>query len=86
MSSQHGSCDCTPKPDESAHALFAVTKIDERGQIVIPKEIRDSLGWNKNEKIAIITRKNADGKACCVMLVHVDSFADSIKGFVNTLT
>jgi antitoxin PrlF len=85
MSSKPGSCDCPTKPDPTKNTLFAVTKIDDRGQIVIPKEIRDSLGWNKSEKIAILTRMNAEGKACCVMLVHVDSLADSIKGFVNTL-
>ena len=85
MSSQPGSCGCTTKPEENAHTLFAVTKIDDRGQVVIPKDIRDSLGWSKNEKIAIITRKNPEGKSCCVMLVHVDSLADYIKGFVNTL-
>ncbi len=85
MSSQPGSCGCPTKPDESAQTLFAVTKIDDRGQVVIPKDIRDSLGWIKNEKIAIITRKNPEGKSCCVMLVHVDSLAEYIKGFVNTL-
>ncbi|NMC07937.1 MAG: AbrB/MazE/SpoVT family DNA-binding domain-containing protein [Candidatus Lokiarchaeota archaeon] len=85
MSSKPGSCGCTTAPNEGKNSLFAVTKIDDRGQIVIPKEIRDSLGWNKNERIAMLTRKNAEGKACCVMLVHVDSFEDSIKEFVGKL-
>ncbi|MBN2152563.1 MAG: AbrB/MazE/SpoVT family DNA-binding domain-containing protein [Candidatus Lokiarchaeota archaeon] len=85
MSSQPGSCGCSTNPDDSALTLFSITKIDERGQIVIPKDVRDGLGWNKGEKIAIITRKNTEGKLCCVMLVHVDSLADYIKGFVSTL-
>jgi antitoxin PrlF len=85
MSSQTDSCGCSPKPDSNTANLFAVTKIDERGQVVIPKEIRDGMGWNKSEKIAIITRTNAEGKPCCLMLVHVDSLSSSIKGFINTL-
>ncbi len=85
MSNQTDPCGCAPDVLGGKSTLFAVTKIDERGQIVVPKDIRESMGWGKGEKIAMITRSNTEGKPCCVMLVHVDSLSDYIKGFVDTL-
>nr|MDO8109282.1 HgcAB-associated protein [Candidatus Sigynarchaeota archaeon] len=77
-------CGCQQKGTRSACCIEHVTTMDERGQVVIPKEVRNALGWKGGEKIAIITR-TSNNKPCCVMLVNVGSLSTQIKGFIDNL-
>ena len=45
----------------------AVTSIDERGQMVLPKEIRDKAGIRAGDKLAVITWRK-EGQVCCISL------------------
>jgi AbrB family looped-hinge helix DNA binding protein len=70
MSGCDGSDECTP--------LESVVNVDERGQLVLPKEIREKWGLKGGDKLAILTSVK-DGEICCVALVKADLLTRNFK-------
>ena len=64
--------------------LEALVPIDERGQIVLPKEIREKAGIKPGDKLAAVTCEK-DGRICCITLVKADEFKDTIKKTVGPM-
>jgi AbrB family looped-hinge helix DNA binding protein len=66
----------------------AVVSVDERGQMVLPKEMREKVGVKAGDKLAIATLKQQDG-VCCMLLIKAEVVADMVKGifgpFMNEL-
>lgn len=62
----------------------AVTSIDERGQMVLPKEIRDKANIHAGDKLAIISWEK-QGKICCISLVKADDFTGMVKDFLSPM-
>jgi len=52
----------------------AVVSIDERGQMVLPKEIREKAMIQPGDKLAVIGWEK-DAAICCISLIKVDNFA-----------
>ena len=84
MTSSKNAAPCDCKPSGTCCKIDAVTTIDARGQIVLPKAIREKMGWNAGEKLAIITLER-DGKACCLYMIGADMLSDSIKGLLEPM-
>jgi antitoxin PrlF len=53
--------------------------IDARGQIVLPKDVREKAGIEPGDKLAVIAFES-EGKICCIALVKAETFAESVKG------
>ena len=51
--------------------LEGVVSVDERGQLVLPKELRDKWGLKSGDKLAILTCVK-EGEICCVTMVKAD--------------
>ena len=62
--------DCTP--------LESVVSVDERGQLVLPKDIRERWGLKGGDKLAILTSLK-EGKICCVAMVKTDLLTKNFK-------
>jgi len=58
--------------------LEALVSIDERGQIVLPKELREKAEIKAGDKLAIVTCEK-DEKVCCISLIKAEEFKESIK-------
>jgi antitoxin PrlF len=56
----------------------AIVSVDERGQMVLPKELRKRAGIKAGEKLAI-TSWQRDGDICCITLTKVDGLAEMLK-------
>lgn len=54
--------------------------IDERGQMVLPKDIRERAGIGPGEKLALVSWEH-DGAVCCISLVK----AGALTGMVQNL-
>lgn len=52
----------------------ALVSIDERGQMILPKEIRDKAGIRAGDKLAV-TSLEKDGKMCCIILTKADDLS-----------
>lgn len=58
--------------------LEAVITIDGRGQVVIPKELRDRAGIAEGDRLMVMSTME-DGKVCCISLMRVDRSDTMVK-------
>jgi len=62
----------------------AVVSVDERGQMVLPKDIREKAGIKAGDKLAIIAMRQ-ESKVCCLAMIKVEALADMVKGTLGPL-
>ena len=60
----------------------ALISVDERGQMVLPKELRDKANIKAGDKLALISWEK-DGDICCLTLIRADNLADRVKEFLG---
>lgn len=60
----------------------SVLSVDERGQMVIPKDVRGRAGIKAGDKLAVVTHE-LDGEVCCITLVKVDTLTEMVKGVLG---
>ena len=60
----------------------SLISIDERGQMVLPKEIRDKANIRAGDKLAIISWEK-EGTFCCFTLIKADALAERVKDFLG---
>ena len=65
-------------------SIESVMTIDERGQIVLPKDIRTRAGLGPGEKIALISWEK-EGKICCLSMVPVRELSESVGAAIAPL-
>ena len=69
---------------ESAHAgiscckVEALVSIDERGQMVLPKELREKANIRPGDKLAV-TSWERDGKVCCISLIKAEELTELVR-------
>jgi len=56
----------------------AIVSIDERGQMVLPKELREKAGIRPGDKLAL-TSWEKDGAICCISLTRADDLTGMVK-------
>jgi len=66
--------DCVP--------LESVVSIDDRGQLVLPKDLRDKWGLKGGDKLAILSCIK-EGKICCATMVKAELLTRNFKINVN---
>jgi AbrB family looped-hinge helix DNA binding protein len=62
----------------------ALISVDERGQTVLPKEVRDAAGIRPGDKLALILWRK-DGKVCCMTLIKADELTGMVRGRLGPL-
>lgn len=60
----------------------SVISVDERGQMVLPKELRERAGIRAGDKLALVSWEK-DGKVCCFALVKADELAGMVKDLLG---
>ena len=56
----------------------SIVTIDERGQMVLPKEIRERAKIRSGDKLAVLSLEK-DGKICCLSLIKVEELEGMVK-------
>lgn len=56
----------------------AVVTMDPKGQIVLPKDLREKAGLKADDKLAVIGCER-DGKIHCIMMIKAEELGDSVK-------
>ncbi|MDD1667815.1 MAG: AbrB/MazE/SpoVT family DNA-binding domain-containing protein [Methanomicrobiales archaeon] len=80
--SDDSGCDaCAPA---SGCRVEAVLSVDERGQMVLPKEVRERAGIQTGEKLALISMER-EGKVCCLALIRAGELSGMVKGILGPL-
>lgn len=73
------SCTCHP-----GCRVEAVLSVDERGQMVLPKDVREKAGIRTGDKLALISWEK-DGSICCLALMKVDNLSGMVKDVLGPL-
>ncbi len=76
---------CAPADRETGGCkVESVISIDDRGQMVLPKEIRDRARIRAGDKLAIVSWEK-DGKVCCISLIKAEDFTEMVKGLLGPM-
>lgn len=62
--------------------IESIVSVDERGQMVIPKELRDKAKIKAGEKLVIMTWEK-DGEVCCITLIKAENLAQMAKNLIG---
>lgn len=74
---------CEPQTEVAGCcAVQAMVSVDERGQMVIPKDVRERAGIQPGDKFALVTWEK-DGAVCCISLIRADDLAGMVKGLLQ---
>jgi antitoxin PrlF len=60
----------------------SIVSIDDRGQMVLPKEIREKAKIRSGDKLAVVSLEK-DGKVCCLSLIKVEDFEVMVKSMLG---
>jgi AbrB family looped-hinge helix DNA binding protein len=67
-----------------SNQIEAIITIDERGQMVLPKQTRARAGIKAGDKLALVSWSKGD-KVCCLSLVRAEEMAETIGEMLNSL-
>lgn len=62
----------------------AVVTMDSKGQIVLPKDVRERANVRNGDKLALIGCEQ-DGEICCIIMVKADKLGSTVKGFLGPM-
>jgi AbrB family looped-hinge helix DNA binding protein len=62
----------------------SLISVDERGQMVLPKEVRDKAGIHAGDKLALVSWEK-EGRLCCFTLIKVEEFTDMVRGLLGPM-
>jgi antitoxin PrlF len=82
--SRENTAKCECRPVEEPLKVESIVSVDERGQMVLPKEVRDRAGIKPGDKLALVTREK-NGKVCCIYLFKSEELASRVEGLVGPL-
>ncbi|MDZ4166565.1 MAG: HgcAB-associated protein [Coriobacteriia bacterium] len=75
--------DCATCVPGGCCALEAVVSIDERGQLVVPKDVRIRTGIEPGDRLALVSYRGEDGGICCLTLVKADAIAGAVRSVIG---
>jgi antitoxin PrlF len=74
---------CSPAAMQGCCKVEAVVSVDERGQMVLPKDLRDKAGIHAGDKLAVVSMDDKNGKTCCLSLIKVESLTNMVKDMLG---
>lgn len=63
----------------------SIISIDERGQMVLPKELRERARIKPGDKLAIVSWDKG-GEICCFYLIKAESLGERVRDFLGPMT
>ena len=84
MAAKHMRGGCSPGHDGVCCKVEAVVNVDDRGQMVLPKEVREKAGIEPGDKLAVVTWGRGDD-ICCLGLFKADELSDMVRDRLGPL-
>ena len=72
---------CTPG-QMSCCKVESIVSVDERGQMVLPKEIRERAKIGAGDKLAVVSMEK-DGEVCCLSLIKAEKLECMVKSLLG---
>jgi len=73
---KNDSC-CAPE-GRTCCRIEALVSVDERGQMVLPKELREKANIHAGEKLTV-TSWEKDGEVCCITLTKAEELTGMVR-------
>ncbi len=68
----------------SAYQVESLITVDDQGQMVLPKDLRDKAGIKGGDKFAVVSW-GKDGLACYLSLTKVEDLRGTVKGVLGPI-
>jgi len=68
----------------SVYKMEALLSVDERGQMVLPKDLREKTGIRPGDKLALFTLEK-EGGFCCMALVKAENLSNLVTTILKPL-
>jgi antitoxin PrlF len=81
---QRDSCFSPADKETSSWKVESIISIDERGQMVLPKELRDKAKIQAGDKLALVSWEKG-GEICCLYFIKTEYLADRVKDFLGPM-
>ncbi|MDH7499167.1 MAG: HgcAB-associated protein [candidate division NC10 bacterium] len=76
---------CAPVGKEgSCCKVESIISVDERGQMVLPKDLREKANIRAGDKLAVVSWDKG-GEICCLYLIKTEHIAEQVKGFLGPM-
>ena len=62
--------------------INAIISIDAKGQIVLPKDLREKAKLQPNDKLVIIGCEK-DNQVCCIIMIKADVLGNTVKNMLG---
>ena len=72
-------CTISTGKNNACCKVESIISVDERGQMVLPKELREKAKIGAGDKLAV-TSWEKDGEVCCITLMKVEDLVEMVKG------
>lgn len=76
-------CSATSK-DTGCCKVESIISIDERGQMVLPKELREKANIKAGDKLAAVSWDKG-GEICCIYLIKTEYLAEQVRDFLGPM-
>ena len=73
---------CSMLEEFSGCRVESIISVDERGQMVLPKEIREKAKIKSGDKLALVSMEK-NGKICCLSLIRVEALEGMVKSILG---
>jgi AbrB family looped-hinge helix DNA binding protein len=84
VKNQKASCTSPASKGMTNWRVESIISIDDRGQMVLPKELRDKANIRAGDKLAVISWDRG-GEICCLYLIKTEHLAEQVKGFLGPM-
>jgi len=64
--------------------IDAIITMDVKGQIVLPKDLREKANFKPNDKIAVVACEK-EGEVCCIMMIKAERLAGAVTKTLSPL-
>ena len=64
--------------------IDAIVTMDVKGQIVLPKDLREKANIKPNDKIALVACEK-EGEVCCIMMIRADRLVGAVTNALGPL-
>ena len=64
--------------------IDAVVTIDSKGQIVLPKDLRERAGLKPSDKLALVACEK-EGEVCCIMMIRAEKLGGAVSKMLGPM-
>jgi len=73
---------CAPEKLMGCCRIEALVSVDERGQMVLPKEVRARAKIQQGDKLVLVSGER-EGRICCIFLIKAEELSGVVKGMLG---